>query len=119
MKITAQLTDDAILHELGFRLMRARLAQNLTQGMVADMAGISKRSLERLEAGQVATQLSGFLRVCRALGILDRFDTVVPEPVASPMDQLKLQGRQRRRASGSRKFSDSLGEKPWTWGDSK
>jgi DNA-binding XRE family transcriptional regulator len=62
-------------------------------------AGVSKRTVERLEVGGVAPQLSGFLRICRGLDLLERFEQLVPEPVPSPMAQLKLGGKQRRRAS--------------------
>ena len=75
---------------------------------------MAKRTVERLESGQVATHLSGFLRVCRALGLLDRFDTLVPAPVPSPVAQLQLQGKTRKRAS--RKPAPQAKRK-WTWGD--
>ncbi len=115
MKITAQLTDDSILKELGVRLTSVRLARNLTQAALAEQAGVSKRTVERLESGAVATQLSGFLRVCRTLDLLERFESLVPEVMASPMEQLKKQGRKRQRASG--KKAAPAKPKKWTWGD--
>ncbi len=115
MKITPQLTDEGILRELGARLAGARLGHNLTQAALAEQAGVSKRTVERLESGEVATQLSGFLRVCRALGLAERFETLVPEPAASPMAQLKQQGRKRQRATGK---PAAFGvPKKWTWGE--
>ena len=75
---------------------------------------MAKSTVVRLESGQVATHLSGFLRVCRALGLLDRFDMLVPEPAPSPVAQLQLQGRTRKRAS--RKPVAQV-KKTWTWGD--
>ena len=115
MKITAQLADAAVLRELGARLTRVRLDRNLTQAALAEQAGLSKRTVERLESGQVATQLSGLLRVCRVLGLAERFETLVPEPAASPISLLKLQGRKRQRAS-SRKAP--AGEpKKWSWAE--
>jgi len=115
MKITPQLTDEGILRELGARLTGARLERNLTQAALAEQAGVSKRTVERLESGEVATQLSSFLRVCRALGLVDRFDTLVSESVAGPMAKLKLQGRKRQRASGQKR--PSAEPKKWTWGE--
>jgi transcriptional regulator with XRE-family HTH domain len=115
MKIASQLTDEGVLRELGERLERVRLEQNLTQAALAEQAGVSKRTLERLESGEVATQLSGFLRVCRTLGLLDRFDTLVPEPLPSPIAQLKLQGKTRRRASGKKGAAGAPGK--WTWAE--
>lgn len=115
MKITGQLTDESILTELGARLARVRIESDLTQAALAEQAGVSKRTVERLESGQVATQLSGFLRVCRVLGLLERLETFLPEPTPGPMARLKQQGRKRQRATGKKTSGDTT--KKWTWGD--
>ena len=115
MKITKQATDEALLRELGGRLAQVRLERNLTQAQLSAQAGVSKRTVERLESGSVATQLSGFIRVCRVLEVMERFDLLVPEPVPSPVEQLKLRGRQRRRASAKRQ--PKAPSKKWQWGD--
>ena len=116
MKIAAELTDEAVLRELGGRLARIRIESNLTQAALAEQAGVSKRTVERLESGEVAAQLSGFLRVCRVLGLLERFEILLPEPAPSPMAQLKRQGRKRLRATGKNPANGTV--KKWTWGDS-
>jgi transcriptional regulator with XRE-family HTH domain len=116
MKLSKQLTDEAILRELGSRLAAARLARNLTQAALAEEAGVSKRTVERLESGEVAARLSGLVRVCRALGLVDRLDALVPPAAPSPVEQLKLAGRQRKRASGRRQPATRAPRK-WTWGD--
>lgn len=116
MKIIEALSDAAILAELGTRLAAARLAKNLTQEALAETAGVSKRTLERLESGEVAARLSAFVRVSRALGIVNRLDTLVPSPSAGPVEQLKIAGRRRKRAS-SRAKSRKLPKRRWTWGD--
>jgi transcriptional regulator with XRE-family HTH domain len=115
MKIINLSTDEAILRELGQRLAAQRLRRNLTQMQLAEQAGISKSTLQRLESGEAATQLSGFVRVCRALGLLEQFEALLPEPAPSPMAQLKLQGRQRQRATGGK--ATQRARKKWTWGD--
>ena len=92
-----------------------RTDRNLTQAELAEEAGISKRTLERLEAGAVATQLSSFLRVCRQLGLLERLEALLPEPEPSPLELLKLQGQKRQRASG--KKAGGKGKDEWTWND--
>jgi transcriptional regulator with XRE-family HTH domain len=121
MKTTNQSTDDAILGELGSRLAQARLELNLTQAQLAKQAGISKRTLERMESGATATQMSAFIRACRVLGLLDNFEMLLPERGPSPIAQLKLGGRKRRRASGiSTPTSGQVAsppQSPWTWGD--
>jgi transcriptional regulator with XRE-family HTH domain len=115
MKINKQATDEAIMSELGGRLAQARLDRNLTQAQLAEQAGVSKRTVERLESGSVATRLSGFIRVCRVLDMVERFDLLVPEPLPSPIELLKRRGRKRERASARAKRK-ALSKK-WQWGD--
>jgi transcriptional regulator with XRE-family HTH domain len=116
MKFSAQMTDEGILQELGSRLAQIRLERNLTQANLAEQAGISKRTVERLESGEVASQLSALIRVCRALEIVERLETLLPEPIPSPIALLKMQGRKRQRASG--KQSSVRPTRKWTWGES-
>lgn len=119
MKITRTNTDEVALAELGTRLARTRLERNLTQAELAAESGVSKKTIERLEAGEPAA-LSSFIRVLRALGLMDALDRVVPEPAPSPIERLKLKGKQRQRAAGSRVTGQSSEEaKPWTWGDER
>ena len=114
MRISSELTDEVVLRELGERLARARLEHDLTQAELAEKAGVSKRTVERLESGEVATQFSGFLRVCRALDLLERFDTLLPEAVPGPMARLKQKGRERRRA---KRKKVAAAPENWTWGE--
>jgi transcriptional regulator with XRE-family HTH domain len=115
MKFDTQMTDEALLKIIGERLARIRLSQNLTQEQLAGQAGLGLRTVQRLELGEAATQLSGFVRICRVLDLVDRFDVLLPEQAPSPIAQLKLHGRKRRRATG-RKVEKAESEK-WTWGE--
>ncbi len=117
MKITKQATDGAVLSEIGQRLARVRLERNLTQIQLAEQAGVSKSTVQRLESGGVSPQLSGFIRVCRVLDLIERFDLLIPEPVPSPVEQLKLGGKKRRRASASRTTKPPA--KKWQWGNER
>jgi transcriptional regulator with XRE-family HTH domain len=115
MNIQSQVSDESLLKLIGERLAGRRLAKNLTQSQLADQAGLGLRTVQRLELGAAATQLSGFVRVCRVLGLVERLDAFIPEPAVSPLAQLKLQGRQRQRASGK---PATTGDKTkWTWAD--
>lgn len=123
MKISNGTTDQAILQELGARLAKVRLEKNLTQAQLAAQAGVSKRTLERLESGIVAAQLSAFIRVCRALDLLGALDQLLPAGGPGPIAQLKMRGRVRRRASSTGAAPGVLHEPPptsgaWTWGES-
>ncbi len=122
MKINKQAGDKAILVELGERLAKVRLDRNRTQAGLASQAGVSKRTVERMEKGG-STQVSSLIRLCRALDLVERFDKVVPDLVPSPIAQLKLRGRRRQRASPAKtsgKTSIRQSNRPatkWTWGD--
>jgi len=112
MKITGLLTDDAVLAELGARIARRRLDMQLTQAALAEQAGIAKRTLERMEAGE-SSQLSTLVRVLRVLDAASALDSLLPESGTRPMDLLKQKGRARKRASGQRAAKTT--GKPWRW----
>jgi len=113
MKIEGTLTDEAILGELGARLAQRRLELQLSQGALAEQAGVSKRTVERVEAG-ATTQMSSMIRVMRVLGLLEQLEALVPEAGPRPLELLKLKGKARKRARTKQKPAE---EKPWTWGD--
>jgi len=135
MKITNELTDAAVLEALGPRVERQRIEANLTQAMLAQESGVSKRTIERIEAGH-GCELTVLIRVLRVLNLVEGFNALIPELPPSPIAQLKLQGRQRRRvararrphAQESRAQDNSSPETPtspppagpgksWTWGE--
>jgi DNA-binding XRE family transcriptional regulator len=78
VKITDLLTDEAVLAELGARLARARLAQNTSQRRLGEAAGVSGRTVARVEAGEPAS-LVNLIRVMRPLGLLEGLDAAIPE----------------------------------------
>ena len=53
MKYNVAMTEDEALRESGRRLAQIRLSRNLTQAELAQRAGVSKRTLERLEMGRL------------------------------------------------------------------
>jgi len=106
--------DRAVLSELGNRLARHRLDRNLTQAQLAREAGVSKRTIVRLENGE-SSQLQNLIRVLRALGLLANLDAMIPPPFASPLAQLKSRAKERRRAAPVAKKPGA--DSTWTWGD--
>jgi putative transcriptional regulator len=116
MKLEDQLTDETVLRELGARLARWRLDRDLSQAEFADEAGLARRTVQRLEAGE-PVQLPSFIRALRVLGLLESLDRLVPEPAPSPLERLRLAGRERRRVRHRRTDVDHSDAEPWTWGD--
>ena len=101
MQIDPQLTDAAVLEELGRRLKRTRLQRNLTQRGLAEEAGVSLATIRNLEDGK-PSQLVTLIRALRVLGLLGGLERAVPEPPPSPIEELRLRGRERQRASSPR-----------------
>ena len=114
MQITKLLSDDAILAEIGTRLGRYRLDRQITQAQLARQAGVSKRTVERIEAGASA-QLSSLLRILRVLDLLPNLNHAIPEVVPRPLDLLARKGKIRQRASRTRARKPV--DKPWSWDD--
>ena len=114
MKISKLLSDELILTELGNRLGRARLDRQLSQAKLAEQAGVSKRTIERIEAGASAQSVS-LVRILRVLDRLSNLDRLIPESGPSPLDLLKRKGKIRKRASSSRQ--SKVADKPWSWDD--
>lgn len=107
------LSNDAVLKELGDRLQRLRLNNNMTQVAQAREAGISERTIIRIEHGE-STQLANFISLLRSLGLLENIDAWLPQSPISPIQQLKLQRGMRKRASSPK--AEKAGE-AWAWGD--
>ena len=93
--------DSVILAELGRRLARCRLNAGVTQGALAFEAGISKRTLGRIEAGE-SVQLANLVRLLRVLGLLENLKALAPPDEPGPMDLLRMKGKRRQRASAQR-----------------
>jgi transcriptional regulator with XRE-family HTH domain len=109
--------DAAVLARLGAGLARQRVQRGLTQGEVATRAGVSLRTVIRLEAG-ASSQLTNLVRVLRVLGLLDHLEQLAPPPAPSPLEQLAAQKQPRRRVRRSpRRERDADTGGGWQWGD--
>lgn len=106
------MSNDAVLEQLGERLRQYRLNKNMTQTALAKEAGVSSRTINRVEHGH-STQLSNLIRLLRSLDLLQNLDALIPEPMPSPIQQMKLRGKSRKRASSLNKEED----KTWSWED--
>jgi transcriptional regulator with XRE-family HTH domain len=109
MQIDNLQSDDLILSEIGERIARVRLSRNLSQVQVSRESGVSRDTVQRLEAGD-SIGLAALVRVLRVLGLLSGLDAAIPESIASPIEQLDRGGSQRRRASSARSANK------WRWG---
>ena len=106
-------TSRLIETEIGSRLARLRLSRNVTQSMLAKDAGISLRTLGRLETGQPST-LDTFLRVVLALDLGDAILGALSTGQIRPIERVSQTGSERRRARPQPQHDR---DPTWTWSD--
>ena len=97
-------TREEMLKVLGENLKASRLAENLSQQVVAERSGISLKAVRNLESGENASTLS-LLSYCRTIRKIDWLMTLAPPEVNSSLfgrqgSEAKRQraGRQKREA---------------------
>lgn len=96
-------------------MAEVRLARQMTQAQFAKAAGVSKRTIERLEDG-ASTQFANLLRCLRALNRLDGLERLLPDTPTNPITLLERHGKTRQRARpGAEAVQASTA--PWTWDD--
>ena len=118
---SALLTSEHIAVLLGQRLEACRLAANISQAQVAAAAGVSRRTITRLENGH-GVSLDTFIRVAQQLGLVDNMLASLPSEQVLPIDRVRLNGKRRRRArpsadSPSAETRLNSAGTTWTWGD--
>jgi transcriptional regulator with XRE-family HTH domain len=96
------MSDQAVLKELGKRIQQGRLDNDISQENLARKAGVGRNVVQNVESGKIYT-IIGFVRILRALGLVGELDQLLPNLGPNPLELVKLKGRQRQRASGSRK----------------
>jgi len=136
MAMYSAQTDESTLALLGKRMAAFRVRNNWTQAKLAQMAGVSKGTVERIERGD-SVQILNLVKVLRACDMLDTFLGIFPDDSPSPMQILqmgKIKPRQRagsphKKNSGANVIFDtganysatpnSGKKKPWVWEEDK
>jgi transcriptional regulator with XRE-family HTH domain len=104
---------DQIEAALCKRLENIRLSRNVTQVQLAEEAGVSPRTIGRLEKGQ-GVSVDTFVRVLTALGIQQNLEALLPDPTVRPIERVDIGGGERKRA---RPGLSSDERALWSWGD--
>lgn len=99
MKIK-NMSPSAIAKELGNRLKKARLNNNLTQEEVASRTGLNRRTILNAEKGKV--QLENLIAILVSMDMTEQLNMFLPVQEISPLQLARLKGRERQRASKSR-----------------
>jgi transcriptional regulator with XRE-family HTH domain len=108
-------TDESALALLGRRMAAFRIRSNWTQAQLAEQAGVSKGTIERIERGD-SVQVINLIKVLRVCGMLETFLAVFPDDSPSPMQILqmgKVKARKRVRSPRNNESDASaVTEKP-------
>jgi len=102
---------EALSSDIGAKIERLRLSRNITQAELAQDAGVSERTLRRLESGDGAT-LDSFVRVLSALRLSENLDLLVPDPRIRPIERVRTGGTERQRSRAAKADQTT---KQWQW----
>ena len=93
----SMMSASELASELGARVRRERLRQNMTQQTLAARAGVSRLTVTRMEANGEAALLTNFLSVLAALRRTAELEGLLAPPVAETIDQFVDAHPARRR----------------------
>lgn len=96
------------------RLESYRLMKNVSQADLARRAGVSRRTISRMENGH-GVSFNTFIRVMRAFDLTSHLDALVPITNVRPIDRVNRK-RERKNASSPRKNNRPSNPR-WKWGD--
>jgi transcriptional regulator with XRE-family HTH domain len=109
------LSSEAIERDLCRKLEGIRLLKNISQEKLARSAGVSRRTISRMENG-AGVSLDTFIRVMLALNLADQLIAVLPDSTIRPIERVKGKA-ERKNASSPRNPRKGTGK--WEWGDEK
>lgn len=107
-------SSEVIEQQLCKRLERVRLEKNVSQSALAEEAGVSRRTISRMENGE-GVALQTFVRIARALGLGDELQALFRVPEIRPIERV-TKTAPRKNASSPRKKSEAEGT-TWEWND--
>lgn len=75
----------------------------MSQKELGEIIGKGADEISRIENGKPITMIS-FLRVLRALNILESIDNAIKSPEVSPIQMMDFESKKRKRASKKRNY---------------
>lgn len=112
MKLYGTENNEFIMKEVGNRIQSTRIAMSLTQKEMALRAGISARTVERIENGE-NVKVDNILNILRTLRLLENIDLLISEQEVSPSELYQHRKKRKRATSKQKKEKES----DWKWGD--
>lgn len=95
------MSDKSIVSVIGSYIKHQRLIQNKTQASIAEIAGINRWTMSKVENGEPISLLS-LIQILRALNLLDMLNIFITQTQQSPLELAKLEKQKRQRASADK-----------------
>lgn len=108
-----QMTDAAIVEQIGHYIKQTRLGLNKTQKQLAKDSGLNKWTISKIE-NKESVNLTSLIQILRALDTLYVFDNFKVADEISPLAYAKLIKEKRLRASSkTQKTSNKKDDIGW------
>jgi transcriptional regulator with XRE-family HTH domain len=107
-----QMSDMAIVRQLGSYIRQLRLQQNKTQAQLAEMAGLNRWTIGQIENGE-AISLISLIQILRALDSLYVLNEFQVSEEISPLEYAKLKKKQKQRVKNKAKSETENNDMGW------
>ena len=107
-----QLSDTAIINQIGYFIKHTRTEKNITQAQLADTSGLNRWTLSQIENGESIT-LSSLIQILRALNCLYVLNTFEVSEEISPLEYAKLKKRAKERVRNKTNSQDNEEDLGW------
>lgn len=89
------LSHHQTLKEIGSKIEQIRLSKNLSKVDLANLSGVDRMTISNIEEGK-NFYFDSFVRILRALNLLNRLDELLEPPRLSPKEKF-LKDKQKKK----------------------
>ena len=107
------ITSEIIERDICKKLEQIRLLKNISQAKLAEAAGVSRRTISRMENGG-GISLDTFIRIMQVLNLTDHLTAMLPNSDIRPVERVGRKGKGERKNASSPRTTKKT--KKWEWG---
>lgn len=112
--ISSQMSDAAIVSQIGQFIKHTRSHKNFTQASLAEISGLNRYTISQIETGKSIT-LSSLIQILRALDSLHVLKEFEIRDEISPLEYAKLKRKERERVRVRTKGTKEKNEEDLGW----
>ena len=107
-----QMSDTALIGQMGAFIKGKRIDRNLTQAQLAKTSGLNRWTISQIENGE-SINLSSLIQMLRALDCLYVLSEFEHKEVISPLEYAKLKKKQKTRVRNKSKETPDKDDLGW------